>query len=337
MRQVRLILMVVGMTCLIWIAADQQVARSTRELLPLVIKPATPNSLAIRLVDPDLQYITVGFRGPNRAITSLNAVVDSMTVQLEVPERGSSGQYTLVLLDELRAQMGQFPSGLAIVDVIPETVDIEVDRLVERRVRLVLGPSDHEFETPPQLDPAEVRIRVTERQYEALKESERVIVIPVDPVLKNEQEGLPFEKRVTIPKELAGGVAVLKVDPAQARLSGKLSQRVLTGRIPTVPVWLLMTKDMADEYEVVFGGQDTQLVTRAVTIRGPTELVDDLIQNPAKYDVKVMVEITREDLNRDTTKEGFISKIPQFRRWPTGVTVAEEPEPVLIKLVPRTS
>lgn len=337
MQRLRLWLLTVGMTLLIWVAADQRVTRSAELKLPFSIKPAVPGAMAVQLVDPDVKFIKIEFRGPSRAIAELKSVQDSLAAELQVSER-DSGRYELNLLNELRAQMDQFPGGLVIVSTYPPTVTVDADPYVERQVRLSVDASSYQFEGTPQLDPAEVTVRVPQGRFDQLSADQRRITIPVTGLPGGEwEEGRAIEKLIVVPRELGGGLTALHVEPESVTLRATPLKRIRTDRIPTVIIRVLpATPSLFDRHRLVFVEQpESEFVTRPVVVRGPVDLMSDLIDNLSKYALAGIIHINREDV-REGKPSGPIPKEVHIINLPKGVELAEKPEVVYVELVPRS-
>ncbi len=339
MQQLRLLALTAGMTGLIWVAADQRVTRSVEIDVPFQVKPASGDSMALTVVDSKTDRIQIEFRGPSRTINRLRSIQDTLSIELEVSER-DSGKYELTLLDELRTQMGQmgqFPDGVAIVSTSPTSITIDVDHYVDQPVRLVVGAGNYEFDGPPQLDPSKVIVKVPEKQFKRLSAEQKVITIPVDRALTGEaQEGQLIQKAIPVPKVLDGGLGVIHVEPQQVTLSATLLQRIKTDRIRTVPIRAMPANlDLWDRYQLKFTeAPDNKIVTRLVVVRGPTDIVTELVENASKYNIFGYININRDDVE-EGKPSARIAKPVHVLNLPKGVELVEEPEPVEIELVPR--
>ncbi len=337
MYGLRLLSLTGAMTGLIWVAADQRVTRSVElDNVPLQVKAATSGVMALTVLDEAVDRMTLSFRGPSHAINQLRNMQDTLSITVEVSER-DPGLYKLIILDELRKQKDQFPDGLAIVSTDPDIITIDVDRYVERSVRLNIGASDYEFDGLPQLTPAEVVVRVPESKFDLLSAEQRLITIPIDRLFSGQaQETRHVQKSVAVPRSLDGGLSVMSVEPQQVTFSATLLEHVKTGRIRTIPIRVIPASlEVWTQYEVKFTEEpDESVVTRPILIRGRSDLVDAIVENTSRYKIYGVIEIAREDL-----PEGQLSirlaKSVSILNLPKGVELAEEPEEVEIELLPR--
>lgn len=340
MQQLRLLALTAAMTGLIWLAADQRVTRSLVMEVPFALKPAVANSMALAALDPGLSRLRLGFRGPSRAISELRSVQDVLSFELEVSER-NSGRYELTLLDEFRAQIdrwSQIPGGVAIVSVTPPSMTIEVDRYVERTVRLVIGKGGFEFDGSERLDPLEVSVKVPGKRFDQLSPDQKVITIAVDRALSGEtQDGQVVQKAIPIPRVLDGGLEVVEVEPQHVTFSATLLQRIKTDRLRTVPIRVMAARlDLWNHYELKFSeAPGNKVVTRLIVVRGPTDIVRELLEDASKYNIFGYIQITRDDV-----QEGKVgTRLPKrvhVLNLPKGVELSEDPEPIEIELVPRS-
>lgn len=337
MYGLRLLSLTGAMTGLIWVAADHRVTRSVEiDNVPFQVKAATSGLMALTVLDEAVDRMTISFRGPSRAINRLRNMQDTLSITVEVSER-NPGLYELIILDELRKQKDQFPDGLAIVSTDPDSIAIDVDRYVERSVRLNVGASDYEFDGQPQLAPAEVVVRVPESKFDLLSTEQRLITIPIDRLLSGQAQETPHvQKSVAVPRSLDGGLSVMSVEPQRVTFSATLLEPVKTGRIRTIPIRVIPASlDVWEQYELKFTEEpDESVVTRPILIRGRSDLVEAIVENTSRYKIYGVIEITREDL-----PEGQLSirlaKSVSILNLPKGVELAEEPEEVEIELLPR--
>ncbi len=216
MQQVRLLALTIAMTGMIWIAADQRVTRLLEIDVAFAIKPASGTTLALAVVDPPVDSLRITFKGPNRALSRLKMIQESLSIELPISER-SSGPQSLNLLDELLAhadQLAGIPEGVAIVATAPGTMTIDVDHYVEKQVRLKVDSGNYDFDGDPQFDPSMVLARVPERQFEALPADKQTVTISIGRLITAQaQEGQLIEKEVLVPHMLDGGVNVSRLDP----------------------------------------------------------------------------------------------------------------------------
>ena len=127
----------------------------------------------------------------------------------------------------------------------------------------------------------------------------------------------------------------MAVDPPQVTVSGTLRARTVEGRIKTVPIKLMISNDMTERLQVVFGGQEGNIVTRELLIRGPAEVVRALEDGTSGYDVLGFVEVSSADERRELVEGENILKTPQFINLPPEVQQAADVEQVEIRLVTR--
>jgi hypothetical protein len=208
---------------------------------------------------------------------------------------------------------------------------------VETQLRLKVDSGDYDFDGDPQFDPSVVTALVPERQFEALAPDKQTITIPIGRLIQGQaQEGQLIQKEVLVPHILDGGVSVLRLDPERVTFSATLLQHTKRVRLPTIPVNLTVSNiDIWNHYEPRFAADpEKRILTIAIWVRGPEDIVDDLVQDASMYDIFGFVRITSEDL-RDSEAAVQLSKKVHIQHLPEGVVVDEEPDPVDIELIPR--
>ncbi len=229
------------------------------------------------------------------------------------------------------------PAGVAIASTTPPSITIDVDYYVDRQIRLVVGRSNYEFDGVPRLDPSEVTARVPKIGFEGMTADQQVITISVDRLLENaSQEEALIQKEIAVPKVLDGGLTVIDLEPQQVTFSGTLVQRIKEDSLRTVPIRAIPANlDLLDRYRLIFTEKpEDNIVTRLIVIRGPTDLVADVVENSTKYHVFGYITINRDDV-QDGTGSIRILKPVHIVNLPQGVYLVEEPEQVEIELVPR--
>ncbi|MCH8963939.1 MAG: hypothetical protein IIB58_03180 [Planctomycetes bacterium] len=340
MQQVRLLALTIAVTGMIWIAADQRVTRLLEIDVAFTIKPASGTTLALTVDGPAVDSLRITFKGPNRVLSQLKMIQESLSIELPITER-SSGPQTLNLLDELLAhadQLAWIPEGVAIVATTPGTMTIVVDHYVERQVRLMVDPGNYDFDGDPQFDPSIVMAWVPERQFEALPPDKQTITIPLGRLIPGQaQEGQLIQKEVPVPHMLDGGVRVLRLDPERVTFSATLLQHTKRVRLLTIPVNITLSNiDIWDHYELRFAEDpDKRILTIAIWVRGPEAIVDHIVQEFSMYDIFGVIRITSEDLP-DSEAAVQLSKPVIIRNLPEGVVLDEDPDFVDIELIPRS-
>ncbi len=340
MQQVRLLALTIAMTGMIWIAADQRVTRLVEIDVAFAIKPAPGTTLALTVDGAPLDSLRITFKGPNRVLSRLKMIQESLSIELPISER-SSGPQTLDLMDELLAhadQLAGIPEGVAIVATTPASMKIVVDHYVETQLRLKVDSGDYDFDGDPQFNPSVVTALVPERQFEALAPDKQTITIPIGRLIQGQtQEGQLIQKEVLVPHILDGGVSVMRLDPKRVTFSATLLQHTKRVRLPTIPVNLTLSNiDIWDRYQLRFAEDSKKrILTIAIWVRGPEDIVDDMVQDSSMYDIFGSVRITSEDL-RDSETTVPLSKPVYIRNLPEGVVLDEVPDPVEIELIPRS-
>ena len=149
------------------------------------------------------------------------------------------------------------------------------------------------------------------------------------------QEGELIQKEVPVPHMLDGGVSVLRIDPERVTFSATLLQHTKRVRLPTIPVGLMPSNiDIWDRYKPRFADDpERRILTIAIWVRGPEEIVDDLVQDSSMHDIFGYVRITSEDLP-DSAATVTLTKRVVIQHLPDGVVLDPEPDPIDIVLIP---
>ncbi len=327
MSLIRFWAMTVGMTILVWFAADQSVTRSVQVQMPIDIRPAVVDSMKITVDEASRGPVELEFRGPNRAISEFREIKDTLRPRIEIAER-DSGKYQLDLVEELRKHMDRFPDGLAVVKATPPTVSIAVDRFVSRDVRLEIDAGDLEL-TSFELVPDVVVATVPQQQFDALPPAERVITIGVESMLANVIEGETSRHDIAVPLTI-GSFSAHAVRPQKVTFTARLFRRTKTVSIKTVPVGVMYSAINLTENRVHFSDQDDALVTVELRISGPVDKIEDIERDPIGY-IDAYIRITREDIERNLKPGESIPKTPVIR-LPEGIELVQLPDDINIQL-----
>jgi hypothetical protein len=329
MDQIRFWGMTVGVTALIWLAVDQSVTTTTEIIVPLNIEPAVADSMMISASRTEVLLV---LRGSNSAIAELRTSDQDRSARVILEQR-DSGAYRLDLKNELRERLDGFPPGLSVERTMPEVVDVDIFRYVQRQVSVSYRADDVKF-NEPQLSPDVVTITVPDGPFDDLERTRQRLELAID--ARDASEG-EFTCSLPIPNEI-GGVPILKSEPREVRFVGEIVGRNARVRLPTVPIRVMFPSNdlnaISAKFRVRFSDHTNDIVTSEVYITGPADIVQAIAENPRQYGVEGYVMLTREEAEKARQPGEKILRTPQFL-LPPGVELSEPaPAPVAIELTP---
>lgn len=310
MAQLKLVAMSAVVTVLVWMSADQLLTESATLQVTLEPVAAAGDSYTLSARDPAARFQVV-LSGPRDVITRFRES-GPWTIQLPVEAR-TTGPISVPVLGALRKSRTQF-SGLTVDSVVPEYLEVIVDREITRLLPVWVDKGTLEYDVDPTVEPDRVQVTISQQRFSAIPAEKRHLVLQAEGLLRNRKKGellsfpVPLEAKVD-------GIDV-KVVPAQVNLRATVRELHITDTIAAVPIRFSSSVDLLNEYGIELRDQTT-LLTQPITVRGPAELVDRLVAG----DIKVTGLIA---LNRDDTLDPgrYRAKRPTFVGLPPGVELA---------------
>ena len=214
----------------------------------------------------------------------------------------------------------------------PARFEVVVDHMmtVDVPVRIHIRRPTQTYDAPPQLEQSSVRVTLRQSVFDNAKSEGRALQFEVDP--EEELKKRPAGESVRVAVSLMPGLAVFGrnavVNPNEVFVRGTIAARRTTVVIPSCPVVISVA---VANFGKAFHAEDDNgripLLTRAITVRGPTEVVDRLTRGaPPRGEVF----LTDEDLRMWESPRTFV---PEFR-LPASVELIEGGvEPVRFRLV----
>jgi hypothetical protein len=326
MEQIKLLGMTAILTALIWAAADSLVNETITVGMSFSLAPEAGHAGLLVELDGDPPSFQIELSGPHEVIAQIEAAAP-LSVRLTIPE-GPMGATAIPLLKMLEEQWRAYPK-VSVLSVKPAKLDVVRDHMIEREFRLARKPLTLAYEFEPQLERNAVSLRLRESRFEKLVASGRSQRIEVDPepLLRDKTPG----ESVTVPVTLTLDPTVFgddaRIIPNVVQVTATLKARRRTAEIGTVPVLLAVSfANFGKPVRAVAPDGSTPLVTRKITVAGPTEAVDRLLSGERPVGI---IRLKAEDLEDFGVQRSFR---PEFH-LPVGIELAEEPEPVAFMLV----
>ena len=331
MEQVKLLSMTALLTVLIWASADSLVNETVSITVSFTPVPAAAPDMIIT-AQPMSKFHEIEISGPRKIVEDLQS---QPPLQIRLPITDRPTGTTVIPLDramikrELAEQVRDFGK-LTIASVQPETLPVVVDHWVLRDVDLVLNRLTLAYDVEPQLSPATAVVKMHESQLGSFPDRQHLqldISADVERLLKDRPRG----ERVTIPLTLDartfGPGARLTPGTVDATLTLKAQRR--TEDIPTVPILFAVSfANLEKPYRAVArDGTPLSLVTRTITVTGPTEEVARLVRGVTRaYGI---IQLKEDDLEQ----VGTLKLMTPEYHLPRGIELTEEPSPIEFKLI----
>lgn len=311
---------VVPLTLLIWIYAERE-QLATEDNIParIDVKSSDPKLVATLMQPGGEKTIMLTLRGPRSQLdrVKLELSRNNAGIPIDVGSGLEPGKtHTLFTLDQVVSNPMFASNGVAVLDASPKTLNVDVDRLVERQVPVV-APDNVPGLASATFTPPTVTVTAPEEKFQSLQGVPLVAVAQLVglPILKQPGDNYaPVSVPISLPPALQGEHVTFTPDNVKASLVVK--QADVSYTLINVPVQI---------YGSYFALQDAHLsnfrpTLPSVTVVGPPQAIETLKNLPPEAQPVAVVEITHED----TVTPGPKTKTPIFIKLPDGVHVAKD-------------
>jgi hypothetical protein len=326
-------------TVIIWAFAEAESLRSA-EVRSVEVAVSTPaNSKYIAdLIQDNAPARTQSLRadvvidGPAAALETVERILRSPIILSPGMEGFSTepGRHTVDLQTILRSHpdLRLASRGVSIKTVSPETIDVRVDELVSRPIKVDVDVPGAELDGPPEVKTTSATITLPKSLEGKLTDSsaatarvEPAALARLNPGRKETVAGV----RLVPPPDLAGNPRI-RIEPAAVDVALTLRTKSATVKVPSVPVHIRIAPGELSKWDIEVPEQDRFLTD--VTVTGPSEVIRQ-IQEKA-LPLVATVSLTFEELERMIP-----SKDAVFCDLPTGVRFDVANKTVRLKIKRR--
>lgn len=322
--QVKLLVMTVVLTAIVWVYADQSSQGNVSGLVTVKLIAADPNDLLPIVDSPGSRTdaetgtarIRVDFGGPKAAIRRYSNDERGGTTdfQIRIPDDWTSGRRSLNLTDALNHSSELRERGLHAISTSPATLEVTIDRWTTATftVQADAGPLAANVSGPIVLQPKTVAGRLRASDLARLATADPVVVVPVQEWLRDAQ-GKVGPIMIPLPRTIRD--IPVEFQPAEVSFSAILTQRTVSRRLSPIALSVMLNPDMMGQYKVIWGDAGDRI--QAINVRVPPDRAESL----SPQDVHAFVVIGREDIApkpTDTTgttgsgTEGWVTRTVQF-------------------------
>lgn len=274
-RRVQDFIVVTVMTVLIWLYAEGANVQ-TYSPADAVTLDVDLSARDMVIIDQKPQKVSVSFKGSQAELTRLRQELRG-TLQLEL-DLTESGVKSVPMADVIREARPLDAMSVNVTRVEPQTLELQIDRLVQQEVPVVFRPRDVQF-VPGSLkiEPSMVTITAPKSRLDNLPDETELVV---EATLSQDLRSLELNKlhriaaRLALPPGLAGQPHAT-LSSTEAMVSFSIGQQEDTVVLPSVPVW--RAGPPQTEYTVEY-----DLHIQNVSVTGPVEDVKKLEQNTDK-------------------------------------------------------
>ena len=309
-RSVRSFGLVTLITALIWLYAEGQDVTSVARTLELTLPARVGQTTVVSFNDDrDSQRVSVHLSGAGTQLSELQQRLGTaLELSLSPDDLPQSGKVPL-RLDEMlgRAVVGKDSIaqwGVSVSNVQPAVVEVNVEQLETREVRVVLNAEGVELGGERKIEPATVALTAPKdlfMQYLASEDAMYVEAVLDAEEIAQVQEGVPTSRPVALRMtEIFSESKHVSVEPKSVDVTFTIMRQRSSTR-PENPLPVIWVVDQTDQYAVVMSEGDRYLSD--VTITGPS----DLIQRIQDKDTSLRV-VARLDLIGEEMLPGLRSK-----------------------------
>jgi len=310
---------------LVWLVAEGQTLRQVQQSVQVSFAAPEGDSQLIVRPRPFSGWASEATLQLEGATTSIQALINdlsasvTLTPGLELP--ATSGTHVIDLREAIRRHEAFQGSGVSITSVTPETVEIQVDRLVTTTVALQ-PVVDADLDTPATIQPDSVQLSGPSLVIDAWAAQANaddgsdtpVIPVRVDPArlsgltpgVGTDLSGVPIQ----LPEALRGAWST-RVTPARVTVNVRLRSRTSSITLRELPVRLMLPPEAFGRWLVEIPPEDRAL--KDVIFTGPQASIDRIQAGEAVP--AAVVELSLQEL-----ESGVGSKPARIIDLPRGVT-----------------
>lgn len=335
MEQVKLLSMTTILTVLIWASADSLVNEAVTVSVSIELVPDAGTKMLLAPQSPNESF-EVQISGPRRIVEDVQANAP-LHVRLRIPDYPTGSAVIPLdrkrLKDAMAKQWNEFQK-LTVVSIQPDRLEAVVDHWVTREVSILLRHPALAYDIEPQLSRTAVTVKLRDSRMRELPDGS-TLQLDIGPEAERLLKEQPTGRRVTVPVALDGRVfgtdAVLS--PNTIDVTATVKPQRTTAEIPTVPILFALSSANLEKplRPVSRDGSPLSLVTRTITVTGPTEEVTKLQQGVTR--VYGIIQLKEDDLS-----EVGVMKVmtPEFH-LPTDIVLTSSPPRIEFKLIFVTS
>lgn len=313
--QIRLILWTLALTVLIWFYANQASHSTTTLLVPVkLVLPEAGSPWALRVVDapadqPNVKHVKMTVRGPKQAIRLLETdnAQGQFVLTVKLGEQLTPGRTNRNLYADLSSSPELLQRGLTLQEVVPETVEFEVDRYV--KVPVEFRPAAGSFESALIGKPV-IQEQVTTRVLEGKAGKDISIyplALPLEDAIRealqrqtNETDG-PLSLRFPVSLQRARTPTEATFEPPVVHVTVQLQAQSRIERKTVRPLSVMVkAQDFFDGYEIEWEDKTGAQFTQSVICRVPLSKLE-LFRQLDSTEILAFVVIDSSDLPQDST------------------------------------
>lgn len=243
---------VAPLTLLIWIYAEREQQDDPRAQFQVEVRSGSPGQV-VRLADESgrpAATVTARLRGPKAAVgVAVENLRAGAPVQVVIEGARQPGLHDIDILQLIERDPRLRDAGASVVECQPQMLRVEVDTLQEQELDVKVDPNVRRLlNGDPLFDPPKVRVSAPSSAFQKAKPQLHAVATLPQEMLTTGRHG-PVNIRVTVPG-LTGPDVTLRQSSVMATYD--VGNTVEETRIPSLPVYMVITDDTADAYRVTY-------------------------------------------------------------------------------------
>ncbi len=254
-KSLRTFFMVVILSCLIWLYADQITTEFITEFVKISVKPAQGSNLIVKLAEPTDGLVEVTFAGPRVQLEKLRNDIKAgkfKPVYYVKSVGNEQSEFFRDIEDVIRDYLVREYTAITVKSVTPQQIKIKVDQYIRVKmpVRILTGTVEvYELGVSP--DSVEVKLPLS--LYKSIPLEQRFVPVDIESELIGKVGQDEFVGEVAVPQKIMGWP--VEISPDRVGIKLKIKHRYVRREIKR-PIHILSPVDIEHKYIIELRDKD---------------------------------------------------------------------------------
>jgi len=332
--QIKSFIATLGLTLLIWLAADQNVTDSVRMEIP--VRLAADDRYAVIVQPARVVNFSMTLTGRRRRLSEFRERLESrkpspFESQVDRSQRSSSEPQVMVASEVLRQVRELVGAGLTVSDIDPPNVTVLVDDY-EVVQEIAVNPNYGTLRVDASCSPPKVSARLPRFAAGSLQR-EKIIRVDAEGAVREAKAARPDDRTFTatlrLPTEINGDIPI-GFTPSEVTLQGGVEALTETKRVGPVQIKFLIPDEVQQKFRVVPAAGSN--FRPDIDVVGPPSSLARL----ETRDIRGLVEIKASDVDQ-AGQEIPRNAVFDLPRDLPGLAISADapPHQIVFVLVPR--
>ncbi|MCC7204483.1 MAG: hypothetical protein IT441_05340 [Phycisphaeraceae bacterium] len=320
-RKIETFFIVTFVTCLVWVYAEGESARTGRVTATLQFVSSAGQTLAI---EPAERVVELQYRCSTSEEQRLRELVRRpLGIEIRSDQQAESVK-SVSLRDRILTDTAIGQMGVQIVSVDPEAVELRVRELEKVSLPIVASPGKLRLAGPATVEPGQGTV-LAPKSLAPLLEGAR-LTVRLDQTNQPIEPGKEYKFKLPIePPDVLTGSGVM-IEPARAEATFSVVSSSQTYTLEHVRIMMVVPPRLFTRYDVVLK-DDLLVLSEPVEVVGPSDKIEQLRAGPDR--VVALLRLSAEDLAKGITSSQVELTLPE------GVTTRLPAPRLNFEIVPR--